>query len=93
MAAMSDKTPPTLPHQLPETKHVRIGGNAGLRTQHSPGGVTTHSRASAVPHHGAVRSVPIETLEHVRELLTGDSVVRPADKVLELVREALEPWF
>lgn len=92
LAAMSD-TEETPTPQLPETQHVRIGGNAGVRVQHQAGGVTTHSRASAVPHHGAVRSVPIATLEQVRQLLTDDSAVRPAGEVLAMVREALEPWF
>ena len=96
LAAMSDtenNTPAVPAPALPETQHVRIGGNAGLRVQHSPGGVTTHSRASAIPHHGAVRSVPIEALETVRKLLTDDSAVRPAGEVLASIHAVLEPWF
>lgn len=89
---MSD-TENNTPQAVPETQHVRIGGNSGLRVQQSPGGVTTHTRASAVPNHGPVRSVPIEALETVRKLLTDDSAVRPAGQVLADVHAVLEPWF
>jgi hypothetical protein len=81
------------PHD-PNQVNVRVSGTPGVRvTQTSMGSLTQHKRASNVPDVGAVRSIPIERLALVRDLLTGDATVRPADSVIREVHELLEPWL
>lgn len=80
------------PHQ--PAQQVRMSGNPGVRSrQTSASGMTTHARASGVPHVGENRAVPLETLARVRQLLTEEHGVRAADDIFRELHEVLEPWL
>lgn len=80
------------PHEV--DTHHRLSGSPGVRVREmSNGGITQHSRASNLPNIGAVRSIPIDVLMQVRDLLTDTPDMRPAPDALAQLRKLLEEWL
>lgn len=74
---------PVMGTPLLDVQHSRIGGNAGVRTQHFAGGTTRHRPngvhdSAHVDHH----KIPVDVMKAVAQ----------AESLRE-VRELLSPWF